>query len=525
MATTYAMKQVDTDDPEKSKIQRMLAKAGIDRNRHLARMRDVYKYCMPWRHTDDQDHPVDVLDEIFDEEPATVLEDFAADMLQTFTPQKNPWVAAKPVEAFDNPTLKQLAKPLSQVQQVVFAEMARSNLYQALQEAYMDLGPGTMALIVTDIGIAQPIHCEAIPVVDLLLNRGPYGWLSGKWRKRRRTCEDVKTLWPEAVWPKGRAEPKGDVEEIVIDGCYRDWSEKADETWHYVVMFGAEIIYRETYRGKGSCPIIVARWGRDSTTAWGVGPTYRSVPAIKTLNHFRFTFLKNFDKEADPVVSYEDDGVINADHGVEPGTWLPRAPGSKSPDVIESKSRMDIASFNLDETRAALRRAHYQDRPQQQGKTPPTATQWADEAAERARRMGTPATNLVVELQYPLFERFAYLLAKRGKLPKVKWQGQEVALEPVSPLLRAQEQEEVVRMNNFAQMVGGLFGPEAANAIIKQFDFTAKLAEKMGVDPSLTRTEAELQAAMQTLAPLIGAAGGAGGAPPGDAGQPPPGAV
>lgn len=499
-------------DKEQTKVNRMLQMAETDRHRHISRIEDCYKYALPWRHKSNQNHPVDQLDEIFDEELMTVLEDFAADMLNTFTPQKSAWVEPKPLVTLDAGAANQIAGPLAQFREVIFAEMARSNLYQALQEAYLDLGPGTMAMIVTDIDPTQPIHCEAVPVVDLLLNRGPYGKLNGKWRKRRRTGEEVMHLWPSARYADGRAiEATDTVEYEVVDGCYYDMNQRADETWHYVVMVAGNIVFRETYKGKGSCPFIVARWSRDSTTAWGVGPTYRTLPAVKTLNHFRFLNLKNYDREVDPVVSYEDDGVMNIDHGINPGDWVPRAPNSKPPEAIESTSRMDVTVFNIDEVRTSIRRAHYQDRPQQQGKTPPTATQWADEAAERARRMGTPATNLVIELQYPLFERFAYLLEKRGKLPKVKLNGQTISLEPISPLLRAQEQEEVVRLDKFLEILGTRFGPEMVNIIVENMRAANFLGRKMGVDVSVLRTPQEMVQAIQQLAPVLG--GGGGGAP------------
>jgi hypothetical protein len=97
---------------------------------------------------------------------------------------------------------------------------------------------------------------------------------------------------------------------------------------------------------------------------------------------------------------------MNVDGGVRPGDWIPRAVGSEPPEAIESKARFDVAVFERDELRSVIRRAHYQDKPEQLGKTPPSATQWADERAERARRMGTPATNLVLELQIPIYTRF-----------------------------------------------------------------------------------------------------------------------
>jgi hypothetical protein len=110
-----------------------------------------------------------------------------------------------------------------------------------------------------------------------------------------------------------------------------------------------------------------------------------------------------------------------------PGTGMPRAVGSKAPEMMESKGRFDVQFMELDDLRSSIRRAHYQDRPEQQGKTPPTATQWADEAAERARRMGSPATNLVIELAYPIIKRFAYLLTEARRAAKDRLNGNQVA--------------------------------------------------------------------------------------------------
>jgi hypothetical protein len=428
MATTVPFKPAPKPEDEAGEkllkhMNRLVARAELDRAKHQGRLADCYRYTMPWRHkffqTQANSSAVD-LDVIFDETAGVVLEDFAADMLNTFTPQKNDWVTAAPVETLDPGASNQIRDKLAAYQRVVFGSMARSNLYMSLQEAYMDLGPGTMALLVTDIGATKPLHCEAIPAPELLITKGPYGYVDGTFRKKTYLRSEIKTLWPEAKLHLLGPEPTDgtDPSYEVTDGCWRDWDDISDEVNYYAVQSQGKLLYDKKYNGAGSCPFIVARWGHDSTTAWGCGPTYRTLPAIKTLNHFAYTALKNYDKHVDPVVSYEDDGVMNIDNGVTPGTWVPRAPGSKPPEAIEAKARFDVQAFEINEKRSIIKRAHYQDRPEQQGKTPPSATQWADEAAERARRMGTPATTLVHELQYPLFRRFAYLEAQRGTLPK-----------------------------------------------------------------------------------------------------------
>lgn len=498
-------------------LHRRMGAAEIDLNRHKRRIQDCYRFALPWRHRFDQNQPVDQLDDLFDETAMTVLEDFAADMLNTFTPIKSDWVKVEPVATYDPGEQNQINADLGQYQAVVFSEMARSNLYQALQEAYLDLGPGTMAICIQDRGPSRPIHCEAIPATELLIERGPFGMVNGRFRKRpEMTGEELAALWPNARLTDAMKRPNA--KHKVVEALWRDWSDRGDETWIYTVACGNEIILERKEKGRGSCAIPVARWSRDSTTAWGVGPTYRSLPAIKTLNHIKYLELKRLEFIVDPVTSYEDDGVMNLDNGIEPGEWIPRQAGSEAPEPVESQARFDISSLKADEIVSSIKRAHYQDRPEQIGRTPPSATQWADEAAERARRMGTPATNLVIELQYPIFERFAWLLRKRGRLPKVELNGKEVALQPISPLLRAQEQEEVVRMDRLAELVQARFGPEAVTVVLKPVEYANRWADRLGVDKALVNTQDELAQAVQTLGPVLG--GGGGGAAPAVPGAP-----
>jgi hypothetical protein len=536
MAEPIPLKKAKSDDDAQSPIlktmNRLVERGLRDRNRHQARLADCYKYAMPWRHkfnTTGQGATVD-LDEIFDETIATTLEDFSADMLNTFTPQKNNWIEERPLAALDAGIKRMIADPMAERQRIVFAEMARSPLYQGLQEAYLDLGPGTMVLIVTDVDMSKPIHVEAIPATDAILVRGPYGTVD-TFRRKTYLRSEIPVLWPEADMSKLGPEPTDGVEQDieVTDGCWRDWSDKGDETYQYAVQANGKLLYQRQWKGPGSCPFIVARWSRDSQTAYGVGPTYRVLPAIKTLNHFAYLSLKNYDKHVDPATSYEDDGTCNIDNGVNPGDWIPRAPGSKAPEPIESKARFDVQAFQIEEKRSIVKRAHYQDRPEQIGKTPPTAFQWADERAERARSMGTPATNLVQELQIPLYKRFVYLLGpgQRNVLPVItengKQDGKLIALEPISPLLRAQEQEEVIRLDRFAEMIGTRFGPQIANIVINQIKYAHRLAELLGVDKQLLNDENKLAGAIQQLAPIL--QNFAGGKPGGQIAPPPVGTI
>ena len=517
LAALSAMDQMAAD------VLRRYQRAELDFNRHRSRISACYRYALPWRHGVDQSQPVDQLDDIYDDILMTVVEDFAADMLNTFTPQKSAWVDLSAVVGLPTDIATTVNEQVKATQAIVFAEMARSNVYQALQESYLDLSIGTMALTAQDLDIADPIHCQAVPMTELRIDRGPYGFVDGRYRKRRLRCEDIRVMWPTCKPPAGEQWQSNETEHDVVDGVWRDWADRRTEVYHYVVLLDSKLCLKETYRGIGSCPMIVARWSRDSTTAYGVGPTYRSMPTYQSLNHVRFLLLKKLDEVTDPAFSYVHDGVMNLDQGVRSGDWIPRAQGSDPPEALESKGRFDVTWMQADDLTSAIKRAHYQDRPDQRGKTPPTATQWADEAAERQRRMGTPATNLVVELQQALFKRFVFLLLQRRRIKPLEITDPEtgrpieahpldprfVSITPTSPLLRAQEQEELIRVIRNAEIPAQLYGPQIAAVTTDIFKTQAKVSRILG-QSDLARDEKEAEEAIKQILPVLQASGSAG---------------
>jgi hypothetical protein len=147
----------------------------------------------------------------------------------------------------------------------------------------------------------------------------------------------------------------------------------------------------------------------------------------------------------------------------------------------------------------AIMRAGFQDKPHQLGKTPPTATQFLEEQEMKAQRMGAPAGRLITEWQLPIFQRFAHLLEKRGELPEVSLNGEQVALKPVSRLTKQQQSSKALAYTRYAETITNLFGPQSAVAIIDTFGMAKDLADFMGVDQSRVRDPNKLQALVQQL--------------------------
>lgn len=491
--------------------KRRLAKAQEDRRRHEPMLEDIRRYVMPWRPSfGTRERNPEEVNELFDSTALNAHHDFIGDMLSTLTPMYAPWLMARPAKAFGRADLKQLEPQLEAYTAAVFGEIRRSNFFEAAQECYRDLGHGTMSILIEDPDKSQPLHCQAVTVTELDIARGPRGTVDGRFRHVACRRGDVETLWPTAKQPEEfarRAREKPDEEVTICEGLIRDWSDRSDETWRFVVWVGNDVLLDDPLKGRGCCHLIVARWSADSSSAWGIGPLYNAIADVKTSNKAREQILRAGEKALDPVVAYDDDGVVNVDQGIEPGTWVPRSPGS-SIDVLESSGRVDVGILIGDDLVSRIREALFQDGPRQVGATPPTATQWMDEAARKAKRIGAPFGRLVTEWLLAVFQRFAYLLQERGVLPKVELNGDAIALDLESPLLMAQRQEAVVRVQRYIESLVPL-GPQMMQVVINPLRTAEVLREGFGVPVSVNNTPQEIQQVMQAAAQAAQAAGAA----------------
>jgi hypothetical protein len=484
-----------------------LRRAQNDKDRHKGRLDDYYKYVMPWRHQEDNKFTDSYIDDIFDNTGIDACTDFAAEMLAVFTPSHFDWIDPVPTKEFNAVDSSIIMPQIEEYNDIVFSEIRRSNFAAEALEAYADLTHGTMAIMIVDPDASRPVHCEAIPANELLIARGPYKTVDLRAFDCPVFADQIPVLWPKSIENQKVKDlvaqsPASEVE--VRQVMWRDYSDRGNEKWNFVAYFRDILLHKETYIGEGSCPLIVARWLTDSTTAIGLGPGAFQLPNIKTANLLGELILKNADYAVDPATAYDDDGTMNLEGGITPGTHIPRAPGSKI-DVIESGSKFDVGYFTRDSLQESIKRGFYLDQPTQKGKTPPTAEQWLDEAAKAARRMGAPAGRLVIEWQYPIYKRFAYLLNKRGLLPNIKLNGEEIALNPSSPLIKQQQMEEALQVQRYVGVLSSVVGPEVAMQIINVPETAYFLKERMGIKSKILQSKGDINTIVQSIQAMMAA--------------------
>ncbi|MCG5241390.1 portal protein [Azospirillum doebereinerae] len=490
------------DDPKKALLKEFddrFSRAQTDKLRVKGRHEDIYRLVMPHRHIQDGTGPQDSLDEIFDSTAIDATADFASDILNAFTPSfTGEWVVLEPSETLeiDAADKTELARQIAAYKLVLWQAIRESNLAKAARECYRDLAVGTMAMLIQDVHPSLPIECTCVPVSDLFLDRGPGGSIDGRFRRFKVRAQLVPVMWKGAKLPPTLVNSQAEID--VTEGMWRDWSDRGTETWVFALITGGDVLLDAKYTGEGSCPMLVCPWDIDGSTAWGFGPLYNALADIKTVNKAVELVLRNADRAIDPVVTYTDDGVIDVSQGVSSGDWIPVAANSEVK-ALETHARFDVGYLQIEKLQHQIKRALFQDKPEQLGRTPPTATQWLEMARETSRRMGAPAGGLVVDWQFPIVRRFAYLLAKRGTLPPVKFGSHgPVKLTPKSAMVRSGEQEEGQRMLAVASSLTQLLGPQQAMLIIDGAKLGTVLAKAEGVDDlGVIRTPEQVQQLVQ----------------------------
>jgi hypothetical protein len=276
---------------------------------------------------------------------------------------------------------------------------------------------------------------------------------------------------------------------------------KDEYTYYLVSETDKQILIKKTLKGRGDNPWITTRWSKSGFEVWGRGPVLQAMPAIKTLNLTVQLILENAEMAIAGSFVYDDDGVFNPDNiTIQPGTFIPRSPGS-SIDSLQSAGRFDVAQLVLDDMRRNVRKALFIDeldtRPN--ARTPLSATEVSERLADVARDMGAVAGRMQKEFLQPLVERIISIYTKQGLLDIPKVDGKELRIVPVSPLLRAQDQQDVSDFVRFQQTVAQTFGPEITPLLYNQEMVIKYLASKFGVQEDLLADQAQVKGNLEQL--------------------------
>ena len=512
---SYGVVSGSADDDTYKRIMSRYNKAKGRWNSWSDIWEEIYDFVLPHRESFYQESSGQRRTEnIYDETAVVGLPKFASRLQLGFFPPNGRAFKLAPGPDFPKQAINRpLLEELDRITELLHEGLRNSNFNAEMHEGLQDLGLGTMNLLCEEGRFNGDLHFTSVPPTNLALLGGAMDMVSD-WFRWNFNCEltEVKHRYPKAKFTeKMLQEQKRNPtrKTRIIEATVYDEKNKFKDEYTYYLISETDkaILIEEKMKGKGSTPWITTRWSKSGFEVWGRGPVLQAMPAIKTLNLTVQLILENAEMAIAGSYVYDDDGVFNPDNiTIQPGTFIPRSPGSNI-DSLQSAGRFDVAQLVIDDMRRNVRKALFIDeldtRPN--ARTPLSATEVSERLADVARDMGAVAGRMQKEFLQPLVERIIYIYTKQGILDMPKVDGKELKVVPVSPLLRAQDQQDVADFVRFQQTVAGTFGPEITPALYNQEKVIKYLASKFGIMEELLADESQVRGNVELIQQILAA--------------------
>lgn len=455
-------------------------------------LRELYTYLFNGRERefDRGRRNSDLEDEIFDSTAAEANMDFTSDMFTYQTPATSPWVEYEAGSAVPEEAVEEVTEIIAVREDHMAAAFRSSNYYEVGKQIFQECGIGLVAANVTRPTFSSAISFEPVPISQLYITAGAMG-LEDRFRERKLLLRDVKLLYPRY---EPRRNAKDSDELPVCHGYWRDYSDPGNPQWRSWAKVDGKTAEDQTLGGPGSCPLQIGRFNPSAGCPWGRGPGWMLLPEIRTINALRQMVLNKMDQVVDPALVYVRDGLLDLSEGIEAGHAYAAMPGAAQEiREIGLEGNLDYGLFTLEEQERRIRRGFYR-KPEQQGKTPPSATQFDGEQIEAMSRMGQDGSAVFSEFVRGILERVEFLEVRdRGLEQQILVAGDVVSVSPISPMVRAQSAQQVVTAQNILQVGTNTIGPEAMNMEIDLAGTLRTMSDKLGDEIVRFRSPQEKQ--------------------------------
>lgn len=249
-------------------------------------------------------------------------------------------------------------------------------------------------------------------------------------------------------------------------------------------------------------PYVVPRFLKATGETMGRSPAMVALPDVKMLNLMSKTIIQAAQKQIDPPLLVPDDGFI-----------LPIRTNPGGLNFFRSGSRDTITPLNVganipigiqmeEQRRAAIRSAFYVDQ-LLSGQAPNmTATEVVQRQEERMRVIGPVLGRLMNEMLRPLIDRvFALMLREDAlALPPEVLEGQDVDIEYVSPLARAQKSSSLNNTMKALEILLPLSQQLPVGDHVNPDGLVRHVTEALGVPKTVLNSDAEIQQQRQQRA-------------------------
>jgi hypothetical protein len=464
------------------------------------RLRDCYEYAYPEGNLFDKRSPgQDTQERVYDSTAINALQRYANKMVMQLIPPTKKWIALEAGSDVAEGDEERINQQLSMMTDILFENISNSNLVGQAQQAFLDAGISTGAIIQEDgDGIDTFLNYRAVPTSELVLEKSRLGLLQNVYREFEIPAGDLDTTFPKGAGKWGDdiiRKQKDTPHELItlIEGEIKDESVDAGYYSFLIIPDQNRFVYQVKQE--------VSSWVifREQTMAgevYGRGRVMRAIKDIKTLNE-RVKFMLISDAYNAPIFTAADDGIFNTSTiKVNPATTIPVDSNDNANPTIRQLNVNSGTPIQMEGVR------YYQsivDKALLDGvfgdieETPVrTATEMQIRQNDNSEATAAATGNFLTEFVRPIVDGAIYRLKKAGKIANIKADGKLIKVKYMSPASRMQDSAQLQDMVTGLQMIlTGL--PEQSHNAVKWNDVPKEIFNRLNLPLNLLKSKEEME--------------------------------
>ncbi len=445
---------------------------------------------------------------IFDSSPIQAVELLAASLHGMLTNPSTPWFTLRfKDEDIDNEDEAKLWLEAST--DAMYTAFNRSNFQQEIFELYHDLITfGTAAMHIQEDN-EDVLKFSTRHINEIYIAEDDKGRIDTVYRKFtlsiRAAMQQFGKNVSRDVQTQSVKDPYNEIEILHVVYPRSDYNPKLKDTENmpfesvYIEMDSGNEL---SVSGFQEFPFVVPRYLKASHEIYGRSPAMTALPDVKMLNEMSKTTIKAAQKQVDPPLLVPDDGFLLPVRTVPGGLNFYR---SGTRDRIEPLNigANNPLGLNMEEQRRdSIRAVFYVNQLMMQDGPQMTATEVIQRNEEKMRLLGPVLGRLQSELLKPLIDRaFNILLRKEQFAPAPEFlSGQDIEIEYVSPLAKAQKSTELSSITRAIEILGSLANVAPVFDYVN-FDALVKhVAELVGMPQKLLKLQSQVNAEREEAA-------------------------
>jgi hypothetical protein len=360
------------------------------------------------------------------------------------------------------------------------------------------------------------VRYREVPMGELFYRQNHQGIVDGFVRWFRMTARNAQQKWPDAFPAVLRGALDKGSGQMFDFLHYVSPNEEWDRhsllpqkrfPWvsHYVSMEGRVLL---STKGYYTFPLPISRYVQTPGEVYGRGPAMFILPALKTLNAEKTTFLKQGHRAADPVLMTTDDGLV--DFNLRPGALNAGGVTSDGRPLVHvlPTGEIQISKEMMAEEKSLINDAFLVTLFQIMTETPTmTATEVIERTNEKGILLAPTAGRQQSERLGPMIHRELDIAARLRLLPPLPPEMRErgsvsydvVYTSPISRAMRAQEAAGFMRTVETAKEIVNITQDPS---YLFPFNFDVAIpaiAEIQAVPPSWMSTPEQIAAKKKAL--------------------------